>query len=141
MSKSSISIFLLVVGLLWAAVVSWLFVAFGGAAELTFAYLSKSLLFFSWLFIGPLLLIVGAILLLGTHQRTGSILSLIACAILTLIVGYQTIASVHNLGDPLIAMSYSYYVLNAVAVMLTLLSDAGAVKLYRLAVMVKRTPV
>ena len=133
MTRSSISIFLLVVGLLWAAVVSWFFVMVGGAGQLTFAYLSKTLLFFSWLFVGPLLLIVGAILLLGTHQKTGSILSLIACVILTLMVGYQTIASVHDLGDPLIARFYSYYALNAIAVVLTLLSDAGAVKLFRLA--------
>ena len=132
MTRSSISIFLLVVGLLWAAVVSWFFVSIGGAAELTFAYLSKTLLLFSWLFIGPLLLIVGAILSLGTHQRAGSILSLIACAILTLMVGYQTIASVHDLSNPLIARFYSYYALNAIAVVLTLLSDAGAVQLYRL---------
>jgi hypothetical protein len=140
MTRSSISIFLLVVGLLWAAGVSWFFVMAGGIGQLTFAYISKMLLFFSWLFIGPLLLIVGAILLLGARQRTGSILSLIACAILTLMVGYQTIASVHDLGDPLIARFYSYYALNAIAVVLTLLSDAGAVQLYRLTSLASRIP-
>lgn len=113
MTRSSISIFLLVVGLLWVAVVAWFFVMMGGIGQLTFAYISKMLLFFSWLFIGPLLLIVGAILLLGTHQRTGSILSLIAGAILTLMVGYQIFSSVHDLADPLIAKSYSYYALEA----------------------------
>jgi hypothetical protein len=133
MTRSSISIFLLVVGFLWLAVVTWFFVMMGGIEQLTFAYISKMLLFFSWLFIGPLLLIVGAILLLGTHQRTGSILSLIACAILTLMVGYQVVSSVHDLADPLIAKFYSYYALEAIAVVLALLADAGAVQLFRLA--------
>jgi hypothetical protein len=139
MTRSAISIFLLVVGLLWVAVVSWFFVMAGGIGQLNFAYISKMLLFFSWLFIGPLLLIAGAILSLGTHQRTGSILSLIACAILTLMVGYQTIASVHDLGDPLIAKFYSYYALNAIALVLTLLSDVGSVKLYRLFALANQT--
>jgi hypothetical protein len=138
MTRSSISIFLLVVGSLWAAVVFWFFVMAGGIGQSNFAYISKMLLFFSWLFIGPLLLIVGAVLLLGTHQKMGSILSLIGCAILTVMVGYQAIASVHNLSDPLIAKFYSYYALNAIAVVLTLLSDAGALKLYRLTVMAAR---
>ena len=139
MTRSSISIFLLVVGLVWAAVVFWFFVMAGGGGQLNLAYISKMLLFFSWLFIGPLLLIVGSVLLLGTHQRAGSVLSLIACIILTLMVGYQTISSVHDLGDPLIAKFYCYYALEVIAVVLTLLSDAGAIKLYRLTVIANRT--
>ena len=131
MTRSSISIFLLVVGLLWAAVVSWFFVALGGAGELTPAYLGKSLLWFSWLFLGPLLLIAGAVLtLLGTHQRAGSILSSLGCVILTVMVGYQIISAVHDAADPLIAKPP--YGLYAIAVVLTFLSDAGAVRLHRL---------
>jgi hypothetical protein len=136
MTTRSISIFLLVVGLLWGLIVAGFFALLGGFfgnnpphdPEL----IGKGLLSVWWMFLGPLLLIVGAILLLGTHQRTGSILSLIVCAILTLMVGYQVISSMHDLADPLIARFYSYYALDAIAVVLTLLADAGAVQLYRL---------
>jgi hypothetical protein len=132
MTRSSIiSIFLLVVGLLWAAVVSWFFVMVGGAGELTPAYLGKALLWFSWLFAGPLVLIIGALLaLVGTNQKVGSILSLVGCVVLTVMVGYQTLSTLHDLSDPLVMKpSYRAY---AMAVVLTLLADAGAVQLYRL---------
>jgi hypothetical protein len=57
-----------------AAVVSWFFLVMGGAAALDPAYLGKALLWF----VGPLLLIAGAILtLIGGHQKAGSILSLV----------------------------------------------------------------
>jgi hypothetical protein len=136
MTRSSISMFLLVVGLLWAAIVSWTFLALGGAAELTFAYLSKTLLLYSWMFIGPLLLIAGAILSLGTHRRVGSILSLIGCAILTVMVGYQSISMLRDLADPLIMKPpYGKW---AMGIILTLLADAGAVQLYRLTPLASR---
>lgn len=137
MSRSSISILLLVVGLLWAGVVSWLFVALGGAGELTMAYLGKALLWYSWLFVGPLLLIAGAALSLGTHQRAASILSLVGCAILTLMVGYQSLSMLKDLADPLIMKPP--YVKWSVGVILTILADAGAIQLYRLASLVGRT--
>jgi hypothetical protein len=132
MTRSSISIFVLLVGLLWAAVVSWFFVAVGGAANLNPAYISKALLWFSWLFVGPLLLMAGAILTLtGTYQKVGSTLSLLGCLILTIMVGYQTVSALHDAADPLIMKPpYGKY---AIAVILTLLADAGAVQLYRLA--------
>ena|SRR2546425_4058730 len=132
MSRSSISIFVLVVGVLWAAVVSWFFVGVGGAANLNPAYVGKALLWFSWLFVGPLLLIAGAILtLMGTHQKVGSILSLVGCLILTVMMGYQTLSALHDAADPLIMKPpYGEY---AIAVILTLLADAGAMQLYRLA--------
>jgi hypothetical protein len=132
MTRSSISIFLLVVGLLWAAVVSWLFVTLGGAAEPTFSGLAKSLLWFSWWFIGPVVLIAGALLMLrGNHQRAASLLCVLGCIILTLMVSSQTLSVIHDAADPLIMKPpYAEY---ALAIMLTLLADAGAVQLYRLA--------
>jgi hypothetical protein len=131
MTRSSILSFLLVVGLLWAAVVSWLFVGLGGAANLSSAYLGKALMWFSWLFVGPLLLIAGTVLMLmGTRQKVGSILSLVGCMILTVMVGYQILSGLHDIADPLIIKPP--YLLYAIAVVLTLLADAGAVQLYRL---------
>jgi len=132
MTRSSTSLFLLVVGLLWAAIVSWFFVAVGGAANLSLAYIGKAMLWFAWLFIGPLLLIIGAILtLLGTHQKAGSILTMVGCCILTVTVGYQVVSALHDAADPLIMKPpYGVY---AAAVILTLLAEAGAVHLCRLA--------
>jgi hypothetical protein len=130
MTRSSISIFLLIVGILWAAVVSWFFVAIGGAANLNLAYISKALLWFSWLFVGPLLLIAGTVLMLmGTRQKAGSILSLVGCFILTVMVGSQTFSVLHDAANPLIMKpQYGAY---AIAVILNLLADVGAVYIYR----------
>src|SRR5450432_2122035 len=129
MTRSSISIFLVVVGLLWTAVVSWLFVMFGGLSDL--AFVGKALLWYSWMFVGPLVVISGAVLTLrGTHRKAGAILSLVGCLVLTLTVGYQTVEMLRDLADPLIARPpYSLY---AIAVVLTLMADTGAVQLYRL---------
>lgn len=130
MTRSSISIFLLVVGLLWAVVVSWLFVMLGGVSDL--AFIGKALLWYSWMFVGPLLLISGTVLtLIGTHHKAGSVLSLVGCFMLTLMVGYQTVEMLRDLADPLIMRPP--YGLYAIAWALTLMADAGAVHLYRLA--------
>jgi hypothetical protein len=129
MTRYSVSIFLLGVGLLWAVIFSLTFLALDGAAELTFAYLSKALLLYGWMFIGPLLLIAGPTLSLGTHRRVGSTLSLIGCVILTVMVGYQIRSMLHDLRDPLIARpSWGLY---AFGVILTLSADIVAVQLYR----------
>src|SRR5882724_5332145 len=132
MIRSSISSVLLVTGLLWTAVVLWFCFAVGGIGYLTPSYLPKALLWFSWLFVGPLLLITGAILaLIGTHQRVGAILSLVGCVILTGTVGFLTLSVLHDAADPLIVKPPCGEV--AVAIILTLLADAAAVQLYRLA--------
>ena len=118
--------FLVAVGLLWTAVVSWLFVMFGGLSDL-----GKALLWYSWMFVGPALLIGGAVLtLIGTHRKAGSILSLVGCLALTLMVGYETVEMLRDLADPLIMRPP--YGLYGIAVVLTLMADAGAVHLYRL---------
>jgi hypothetical protein len=129
MTRSSISVFLLVVGLLWAGVVSWLFVMFGGVSDL--AFIGKALLWYSWMFVGPLLLISGAVLtLIGTRHKAGSIVSLVGCFILTVMKGYLTVEMLRDLADPLIARPP--YGLYAIAWALTLTADAGAIQLYRL---------
>jgi hypothetical protein len=125
-----------VVGLLWGLTVSG-FVAllagfFGNAPPWDPMVIGKLLLWFSWLFVGPLLLVAGAVLMLmATRQRLGSILSVIGCAVLTVMVGYQTLSMLHDVANPLIMKPpYAAYV---IAVILTLLADTGAVRLYRLA--------
>jgi hypothetical protein len=125
----SISIFLLLVGLLWGFLLFLIFVMSGGASEL--AFLAKGLLAFSWMFAGPLLLIAGSILtLMGTGHKVGARLSLLGCFILTVMVGYQTLSALHDIADPLITKPP--YVKYAIAIILTLSADAGAVQVYRL---------
>jgi hypothetical protein len=129
MTRSFLAIFLIVVGLLWAGAISWLFVALGGTGELTFAYIGKALLWYSWMFIGPLLLIAGATLSLGSYHKAGANLSLIGCVVLTIVVGYQSISMIRDLADPLIMKPpYGKWTLGVV---LTLLADFAAVQFYR----------
>jgi len=94
--------------------------------------IGKLIVWFSWVLVGTVLLMAGAILvLMGTHQRAGSILSLAGCGILTVMMGNQTLSMLHDLADPLIAKpGYGGYV---VVLILTILADAGAAQLYRLA--------
>ena len=139
MTTRSISIFLLVVGLLWGLTVLG-FVAllagfFGNAPPWKFVVIGKLILWFSWLFVGPLLLIAGTILvLMGTRQRVGSILSLVGCFILTAMMGYQALSTLQNLADPLVAKPQSReYVIYLMEVVLTFMPDAGAVRLFQLA--------
>jgi hypothetical protein len=139
MTRSSISIFLLAVGLLWGLIVlgfaALLAGFFGNAPPWIFVVIGKLLLWFSWLLVGPILLIAGTILMLmGTSQRVGSILSLVGCLILTAMVGYQSLLTLHDLADPLIARPHlGEYLIYVVVVVLTFLADAGAAQLYRLA--------
>jgi hypothetical protein len=125
--------FLVAVGLLWAAVMSWFFVMIGGLSVLSdLASIGKALLWYSWMFVGPLLLISGAaLMLIGTRSKVGSIVSLVGCVILTLMVGYQTVEMLRDLADPLIARPP--YGLYTIAALLTFVTDVGAVHLYGLA--------
>ena len=135
MTRPSISIFLLVVGLLWAAVVLWFLVVTGSMV----ADLGGTLLSYSWLFVGPLLLLAGAVLSLGVHHRAGSTLLLLGCVILTVTVGYQSISMLKDFTNPLVAKSYGLDVLFVIAALIALLADAGAVQLYRMAATTNRT--
>jgi hypothetical protein len=131
MTTRSISIFLLVIGLLWGLIVSGLIALLGGffgdALPSDLVVISKGLLSVWWLFAGPLLLVGGTICVLRrTHSRAGAIAALVGCLMLTGMVGYQTLSAVHGAADPLIINPpYGQY---AVAIILTLLADAGAVQ-------------
>lgn len=108
---------------------------FGGLSELA---IDKAFQWYSSLmFVGPLLLISGAVLtLIGTHCKAGSILSLVGCLVLTLMVAYHSLLMLHrehiNDGPPA-RPPYGLYAIAAIAVVLTLMADVGAVLFYRLA--------
>jgi hypothetical protein len=135
MTTRSISIFLLVVGLLWGLIVTELFALLGGffgnAPTHDPVLIGKGLLSVWWMFIGPLLMAGGSILVLrDAHSRSGTLSTLMGCLVLTVIVGYQLVEMFKSAADPLIARQpYAAYVF---MVVVTLIADAAAVRLYRL---------
>jgi hypothetical protein len=133
----SISILLLVVGLLWGLIVTGLFALaggfFGNNPPHNPLLIGKAVLSVWWMFLGPLLLIVGAICTLrGVYPRPGAIAAVTGCLMLTGTMVYQIAQVLHAAADPLIAKSYGLNVLFAIAAVVALLADAGAVQLYRL---------
>ena len=94
-----ISIFLLVVGVLWCILAGlYLSVALGGVTSAP--RLLVMLLALSWVYIGPLLLIAGAVLsLLSVRQRLGAIFALVGSLtllLMTILQWVQTVKEVHN---------------------------------------------
>jgi hypothetical protein len=140
----SISIFLLIVRLLWGLIVTGLFALLGGFFGNNPPHnpvlIGKALLSVWWMFLGPLSLIFGAVCTLrGVYPQPGAIAALAGCLMLAGTMVYQIAQVLHD-ADPLVARSYGLYVLYAIAAVLALLADVGAVKLYRLVVMANRTP-
>jgi hypothetical protein len=123
-------VLLILIGLLWGAFVSWFFLMFGGLEIFHWAYLGKGLLWFGWMFVGPLLLVVGPILYkVPRYQTRASVLLLVGCIILSAEVGYQLVSMLHDLRDPLIMRPP--YGLYAGAFALTVLADICTVQLFR----------
>ncbi|SRR5258707_917352 len=118
---------LLVVGCLWALFVVWLFLTIAGIAD-TPKSLMTTALYWCGMSIGPLTLIFGAVLLLReTSLRSGAILVGIGCAILTGFALYNSIVGIQR--EPLQAPPpYLFYL---ALLLIMLLSDAAAYKIYR----------
>jgi hypothetical protein len=126
----SLSIGLLLLGVFWALLVVWMFLALMGITDPI--SVTRVVLYFVVLLLGPLLLIAGRILVLsGRHPKAGAILAVVGCIILTITVAYQVPSVLHDLHDPLVMKSPWW--LYAVPIILTLLADTGAVQVYRLA--------
>jgi hypothetical protein len=124
------SIFLTLVGLLWVAVVIWFFLMMGGLEVLHFAYLGKAVLWYGWMFVGPLSLLVGPLLYAKARYRmAASVLLGVGCLILSAEVGWILLSVIHDLADPLIAKPpYNLY---ATGLILTSLADICTVLLVR----------
>jgi hypothetical protein len=124
------SIYLTLVGLLWAAVVTWFFLMTGGLEVLHFAYLGKAVLWYGWMFVGPLFLLVGPFLYArARYQMAASVLLGIGCLILSTEVGWILLSVIHDLADPLIMKPP--YGLYASGLILTALADICTVLLIR----------
>jgi hypothetical protein len=120
------SIFLMLVGCIWALFVLWMFLTLAGIAE--FAWSLFGVLYWVAMLIGPIVLIVGSWLTLrGRFGRGGAILIAIGCLILTGLVLYNSTAGMHR--EPLEAPpSYPFY---AVLVLTMLLADIAGFKVVR----------
>ena len=125
--------FLVSVGLLWGFVVLGFIALLGGflGNAPPWHYLGKMLLWFSWLWIGPVLLTGGAISrLTGRQSRTSSISIGVGCFSLTIMVVYQIVGMLHDAADPLIMKPTSgLYAIYSIATLLALLADAAALQL------------
>ena len=127
----SLSTCLLLVGVVWGLFVVWMYLALSGIADPI--SVTRVVLYFVVLLLGPLLLIAGPILVLsGRHPKAGAILAMVGCIILTITVAYQVPSVLHDLHDPLVMKSPWW--LYAGPIIVTLLADVGAVQVYRLAV-------
>ncbi|WP_263415888.1 hypothetical protein [Terriglobus albidus] len=123
----SLSIYLLLLGIIWALLVGWMYLALSGIAEPI--SMMRVVLYFGGMLIGPLVLIVGSVLVLcGTYAKPGALLALLGCVVLTIFVVYQSLQALHV--EPL--QVQPPYLLYVIAVVVALLSDAGAFRLYQL---------
>jgi len=133
--KRILSSFLLSIGVIWTLIVGWMYLALSGIAEPI--SVARVMFYFGGLLVGPLVLIAGSILVLaGRRVKPGSILVIIGCAILTITVGCQIPSMLHDLADPLIVRPPIGLCVGTLVV--TLLADAGAVQIFRVARRVSR---
>lgn len=124
-----LSICLLVVGIIWTLVVGWIYLTLSGIAEPI--SMMRILAYYGGLLLGSLALILGPILILkGTYAKWGAILAILGCSALTIFVFYQTVQAMHV--EPLqVKPPYALY---GAVVILVILADVAAIKLYRLSV-------
>ena len=119
--------FLLVVGCSWMLFVVWMFLAIAGVAYAPESWV-KVTLYWGGMLIGPLALIIGAVLLLrGTPLPVGAVLVAVGCITLSCFALYNSITGLQR--KPLEAPPP--YVLYIVLLLVALLSDGAAYKIYK----------
>lgn len=118
---------LIVVGIVWGLANLWFHLVMSGIAEPVCRACAIGAILF-----GPFLLILGALfVLIGWHAKVGAIMTLVACGILTLFVAYGTSGFFHI--EPLQPKpDMTNYAVFAAMIIITLLADAGAVRLFQL---------
>ena len=119
--------FLLVVGCVWGLLVVWMFLTIAGVADAPESW-ARVALYWGSMLVGPLMLIIGAVLLLrGASLRPGAILVGLGCVILTGFALYNSITGLQR--KPLQAPPpYLFYV---ALLLIMLLSDAAAYRVYK----------
>lgn len=119
--------FLLAIGCLWGLLVVWMFLSVAGAAGTPESW-PKTALYWSGMFVGPLMLVVGTVLLLrGASLRSGAVLAELGCIILTGFALYNSIIGLQR--KPLQAPPpYLFY---AALLLIMIVSDVAAYKIYK----------
>ena len=125
--------FLLVLGTVWGiALLGFLalFSGFFGSAP-PWHFVEKFLLWSSWLWIGPLLLALGAYWgLRGRHYRAGILSIWAGCFSLTAMVMYQLVSMLHDAADPLIMKpTFGLVAFQIIIALLALSADVIAFRL------------
>src|SRR6516164_10033266 len=122
-----LSICFMLVGIIWALGVAWIFLNMSTIAEpVSFTYTS---IYYAAMLIGPLLLIAGSILVLnGPPAKVGAILVATGSVVLTLYVGYGISGLFH--AEPFQAKPP--YLVLGIMVGVTILVDIGAFRLCQL---------
>jgi small-conductance mechanosensitive channel len=121
------AVFLLVVGCLWGLLIVWMFLTIAGVADAPESWV-RAALYWGGMLAGPFALIIGAVLLLrGSSLRPGAILIGLGCVIFTGFALYNSITGMQR--RPLEAPPA--YVLYIVLLVVMLLSDAAAYKVYK----------
>jgi hypothetical protein len=123
-----IAVLMLIVGGIWILCIGWAFMTLSGMSVPVST--GRIILDYGGMLAVPAAMIVGSILILrGVLLRTGAILIGAACLILTGLVAYECAIDLHP--QPL--QMRPPYLLYAVVMVLVLLVDLAAWKLYRLA--------
>jgi hypothetical protein len=122
-----IAALMLIVGGLWILCIAWAFIALSGLSVPVSA--GTIILDYGIMLAVPAAQIVGSTLILkGLMQRPGAILIGAACLILTGLVTYEFAVDLHP--QPL--QMRPPYLFNAVVMVLVLIIDLAALRLYRL---------
>jgi hypothetical protein len=120
------AIYLLTVGFFWTLAIALVFVTMSGITEPISLFYTSS--YYLALLLGPAMLIIGSVLILrGTHQKFGTIQAAAGCLILTVTVAHESILGLHL--RPLQARPP--YLVFIVMIIVTVLADAAAWRLYR----------
>jgi hypothetical protein len=129
------AIYLVGVGCLWALVIVWIFLALSSIAQPVST--SAVVLYFGCLLVGPLLLVAGSVfVLMGKFVRNGAVLTSVGCVILTGFVFYQ-VWSITQPPQALEFRPFSIYAIHGAFLVVAVVSDLAAYRLYRLAVFQK----
>lgn len=123
-----IAISMLIVGGIWILCIAWAFLALSGMSVPVST--GRVILDYGLMSAVPTAMIVGSVLILrGLRQRLGAILIGAACLILTVLLAYEFAIDLHP--QPL--QMRPPYLLYAAVMLLVLLVDLAAWKLYQLA--------
>ena len=125
----ALCIVLILVGVYWLLDLAWTYLVMSGIST---PAVPAVFLYYGTRSIGPILLIVGPILVLNqAHKKLGVLLTAIGCTIITVLIGSSIVEFLHV--EPLQRKpDFGDYTRNAFLALVVLLSDWAAFRLYQL---------